>query len=197
MARGSRREWLCGLVLWGAIVCGCALPEVTTRDSSAGETASAAEMAPTAADGGSGRAGTAGHNNPGPSVAEMSGTASDASCSGCAKGAFCIPRVGAVALCLCPPGHVGDGLLCAPDPACAAIGCGSYALCVQAAQGLACQCVKGWNGDGRNCVDLDECAVKPGPCGANERCENRFGSYTCTCQPGYERVDGSCKATAA
>ncbi|XP_075446329.1 epidermal growth factor-like protein 6 isoform X2 [Ascaphus truei] len=40
--------------------------------------------------------------------------------------------------------------------------------------------------DGRNCIDIDECAVGKVTCPFNRRCVNTFGSYYCKCQTGYE-----------
>ncbi|XP_068121412.1 epidermal growth factor-like protein 6 [Hyperolius riggenbachi] len=40
--------------------------------------------------------------------------------------------------------------------------------------------------DGRNCIDIDECAVGKVTCPFNRRCVNTFGSYYCKCQNGYE-----------
>ena len=35
------------------------------------------------------------------------------------------------------------------------------------------------------CPDYDECAVPKSPCGVNEVCHNKVGSYECKCQGGY------------
>ncbi|XP_063809584.1 epidermal growth factor-like protein 6 [Pseudophryne corroboree] len=40
--------------------------------------------------------------------------------------------------------------------------------------------------DGRNCIDIDECAAGKVTCPFNRRCVNTFGSYYCKCQHGYE-----------
>ncbi|KAM5179409.1 epidermal growth factor-like protein 6 [Mantella aurantiaca] len=40
--------------------------------------------------------------------------------------------------------------------------------------------------DGRNCIDIDECAAGKVTCPFNRRCVNTFGSYYCKCQNGYE-----------
>ncbi|KAJ8378349.1 hypothetical protein AAFF_G00243690 [Aldrovandia affinis] len=40
--------------------------------------------------------------------------------------------------------------------------------------------------DGRNCVDIDECASGKNLCPYNRRCVNTFGSYYCKCQIGYD-----------
>ncbi len=46
-------------------------------------------------------------------------------------------------------------------------------------------CPRGFEGDGVNCTDVDECAADPGPCDAHATCENTEGSFTCTCDAGY------------
>ncbi|XP_063313825.1 epidermal growth factor-like protein 6 isoform X1 [Pelobates fuscus] len=40
--------------------------------------------------------------------------------------------------------------------------------------------------DGRNCIDIDECALGKVTCPFNRRCVNTFGSYYCKCQHGFE-----------
>ncbi|KAM9320037.1 epidermal growth factor-like protein 6 [Gastrophryne carolinensis] len=40
--------------------------------------------------------------------------------------------------------------------------------------------------DGKNCIDIDECASGKVTCPSNRRCVNTFGSYFCKCQDGYE-----------
>ncbi|XP_066434167.1 epidermal growth factor-like protein 6 isoform X2 [Eleutherodactylus coqui] len=40
--------------------------------------------------------------------------------------------------------------------------------------------------DGRNCIDIDECATRKALCPLNRRCVNTFGSYYCKCQHGFE-----------
>ena len=41
-------------------------------------------------------------------------------------------------------------------------------------------------------VDVNECDETPNVCGANSTCTNTRGSFTCTCETGFEMVDGSC-----
>ncbi|KAM4771433.1 nidogen-1 [Rhinophrynus dorsalis] len=46
-----------------------------------------------------------------------------------------------------------------------------------------CTCLSGFSGDGRSCVDTDEC--EDSPCHADAVCYNTPGSFTCLCKPGY------------
>uniref|UniRef100_A0A672MN56 Nidogen-2-like n=1 Tax=Sinocyclocheilus grahami TaxID=75366 RepID=A0A672MN56_SINGR len=49
-----------------------------------------------------------------------------------------------------------------------------------------CQCAMGFQGDGRNCYDVDECAEGLSSCGPHSECVNMPGGYHCHCQSGYE-----------
>ena len=40
-----------------------------------------------------------------------------------------------------------------------------------------------WIVDGRNCTDIDECALNRDGCAQN--CQNIIGSYVCSCNVGY------------
>jgi hypothetical protein len=43
------------------------------------------------------------------------------------------------------------------------------------------------------CVDVDECAARPGRCGAHGACHNTSGSFTCLCDSGYSGAQGPCR----
>ncbi|XP_006872431.1 PREDICTED: nidogen-2 [Chrysochloris asiatica] len=49
-----------------------------------------------------------------------------------------------------------------------------------------CECAPGYQGDGRSCVDVDECTTGSHHCGPNSVCINMKGSYKCECPNGYE-----------
>ncbi|XP_076437418.1 uncharacterized protein LOC143276674 [Babylonia areolata] len=56
-----------------------------------------------------------------------------------------------------------------------------------------CACKSGWKGD--NCdQDIDECTDTPNICASvsNSKCENKNGSYSCSCVPGFSKSDGLC-----
>ncbi|XP_070164643.1 protein kinase C-binding protein NELL1 isoform X2 [Polyergus mexicanus] len=71
--------------------------------------------------------------------------------------------------------------------------CHANASCLNLQTTYACHCDIGFQGDGLNCHDVDECKRQGGEdghhCNANTRCVNVIGSYTCECLPGYHRVD--------
>ncbi|XP_039112047.1 nidogen-2 isoform X1 [Hyaena hyaena] len=52
-----------------------------------------------------------------------------------------------------------------------------------------CKCPSGYQGDGRSCVDINECATGFHHCGPNSVCTNLPGSYSCDCRSGYEFAD--------
>ncbi|KAM5235573.1 LOW QUALITY PROTEIN: nidogen-2 [Ctenodactylus gundi] len=49
-----------------------------------------------------------------------------------------------------------------------------------------CECAPGYQGDGRSCVDVNECAAGSHRCGPSSVCVNLPGSYRCECRSGYE-----------
>ncbi|KAM9293960.1 nidogen-2 [Gastrophryne carolinensis] len=64
--------------------------------------------------------------------------------------------------------------------------CDTRAQC-QPATGLnyTCVCASGYQGDGRDCADVNECEAGLSNCGHNTQCLNLPGSFRCDCQPGY------------
>ncbi|KAL8595110.1 hypothetical protein ACOMHN_019148 [Nucella lapillus] len=71
--------------------------------------------------------------------------------------------------------------------------CHHNASCVNLATQYACQCNGGFQGDGNNCQDIDECATEGGKyghhCHSHTVCVNSPGSYRCQCRQGYRRLD--------
>ncbi|XP_048064439.1 nidogen-2 [Megalobrama amblycephala] len=49
-----------------------------------------------------------------------------------------------------------------------------------------CQCAMGFQGDGRNCYDVDECAEGLSSCGPHSECVNMPGGHHCHCESGFE-----------
>ncbi|XP_078681619.1 uncharacterized protein LOC144916364 [Branchiostoma floridae x Branchiostoma belcheri] len=64
---------------------------------------------------------------------------------------------------------------CAPD----------VASCVPEGFNFCCRCNHGYEGDGKSCVDIDECDLEQGPCTNGGTCYNVDGSFSCRCPPGY------------
>ena len=50
------------------------------------------------------------------------------------------------------------------------------------------------NGDGYTCRQIVECTEMDNPCDPNATCEDTTGSYTCTCNQGWNTVEGATQA---
>ncbi|KFM82523.1 hypothetical protein X975_05963, partial [Stegodyphus mimosarum] len=63
--------------------------------------------------------------------------------------------------------------------------CSSVSECVNTQGSYVCNCKQGFRkaDDGKNCIDVDECAETPNIC--QHTCNNVWGSYQCTCNQGY------------
>ena len=112
----------------------------------------------------------------------------------------------------CPGAAVCSGGLCTPADYCedtpapgqgVGPGCLSCQKChpaasciqivVQGQQRQSCACEPGYQGDGYDCVDLDECASGAHSCHPKADCLNTPGSYTCACKPGYQGDGRQCE----
>lgn len=55
-----------------------------------------------------------------------------------------------------------------------------------------CVCLSGWTGE--NCdEDVDECTTDPFICGSNRICKNLEGTYSCSCENGFQLVADKCE----
>lgn len=64
--------------------------------------------------------------------------------------------------------------------------CHTYAECVSdpdSESGYYCQCKPGFDGDGFECVDVNECDEGTTYCSPNAQCYNLLGHYECKCLP--------------
>ncbi|CAL1526060.1 unnamed protein product [Lymnaea stagnalis] len=52
-------------------------------------------------------------------------------------------------------------------------------------------CPAGYGGNGKDCLDVDECAKNNGGC--EQICSNTAGSYHCSCKAGYTQNNTACK----
>ncbi|XP_072516823.1 nidogen-1 [Salminus brasiliensis] len=66
-------------------------------------------------------------------------------------------------------------------------GCDTTAVC-RPGQGnqFTCECATGFTGDGRTCLDIDECRDTPQICGPHTICNNQPGTFRCECMEGFQ-----------
>jgi hypothetical protein len=70
-----------------------------------------------------------------------------------------------------------------PSDPCAV--CDPNALCTLNGGVATCTCQAGFEGDGRTCSDVNECATNNGGCNTNATCVNTPGGARCVCNTGY------------
>ncbi|CAL8362156.1 unnamed protein product [Boreogadus saida] len=63
--------------------------------------------------------------------------------------------------------------------------CHPHAECLQVNANVTCVCLNGYQGNGQECEDIDECLSGLSDCHPNALCNNTLGSYSCACRPGY------------
>ena len=70
--------------------------------------------------------------------------------------------------------------------------CDPNAECVNKVGTYGCQCLAGYDGDGKTCINRDECALGVDSCDSNAQCFDTDGSFTCACNAGYEGDGMAC-----
>ena len=69
--------------------------------------------------------------------------------------------------------------------------CHKNADCANTSGGYSCECIDGYQGNGLECEDVDECDSNP--CDKNAICTNLEGDFECDCKGGFiESENGSC-----
>eukprot|EP00808_Paulinella_micropora_P028098 g10489.t1 len=87
----------------------------------------------------------------------------------------------------CPTGTVristGE---CGPNM-CAMNFCSAQSTCenIPTAPHYNCTCIRGYQGTGLVCNDINECLSNIRPCAGNATCNNLPGSFSCACLPGF------------
>lgn len=76
---------------------------------------------------------------------------------------------------------------------CATTTCHRDAQCTDTEDGPVCACNTGFNGDGFQCTDIDECDANTDNCDTHATCVNTAGSFTCTCDaPAWQGNGTTC-----
>lgn len=68
--------------------------------------------------------------------------------------------------------------------------------CVNTVGSYKCECKAGYQGDGKTCIDIDECASGVHACHKNASCINTEGSYKCSCKNPYTGDGNTCNLAA-
>ncbi|XP_049591742.1 fibrillin-2 isoform X1 [Syngnathus scovelli] len=105
----------------------------------------------------------------------------------CSTNMSCSNTIGSYS-CLCIFGLVYDKGTCVNEDTClnASFICHPLAECHQYQGSFYCHCKDGYQGDGRECSDVDECDRFQVPvCPAFSSCFNTNGSYICECWDGF------------
>lgn len=85
---------------------------------------------------------------------------------------------------ICPTGFSFASNDCHDVDECASSPCSTHASCANTYGSYTCVCLTGYEGDGYQCIDINECD-RYNPCDQHAKCTNEQGSYSCTCNVGY------------
>ena len=103
-------------------------------------------------------------------------------------------------ICGCGPGYSCNGTLCIDLDECNLMAdncseharyctmadyCSEHADCTNTVGSYSCQCSAGYSGNGRTCVDINECSLYIYFRQCPQRCVNTQGSFRCECYFGY------------
>ena len=64
-------------------------------------------------------------------------------------------------------------------------GCHPEARCINNVGSFQCQCKPGYDGDGKNCEDVNECDLGQASCAQDATCINTVGTFVCQCKAGF------------
>ncbi|XP_065361428.1 fibrillin-2 isoform X1 [Calliphora vicina] len=96
--------------------------------------------------------------------------------------------------CACPGNMTLDdsGINCVVADMCAVNKNGCEQICKSEEEGI-CSCFDGFVLDvnGKSCIDIDECQINNGGC--HQLCTNFAGGFKCSCQAGFEFLEGALK----
>ena len=103
----------------------------------------------------------------------------------CSKHGECLAGPDGLALCQCEEGYQGPA--CSEDiDECllSTSSCSPDAFCTNTMGGYECTCSPGYEGDGHNCTNIDDCALAP--CGEHGSCIDGLETFDCLCHHDYE-----------
>ena len=126
----------------------------------------------------------------------------------CDANAYCTNTDGSFE-CECMFGWFGDGVSCIDSDECAILDqpqvhmnvsdplydsnmCSENGFCTNTEGAYNCTCNDGYEGDGFNCTNIDECAEGTDECSEFADCTDTDGSYNCTCWLGYDGDGFNC-----
>ena len=72
---------------------------------------------------------------------------------------------------------------------CKSRACGFTAVCMNTIGSFTCICPLGYEYDGTNCLDINECGDGSASCSENSDCVNTEGGFVCQCHAGFTNVD--------
>ena len=63
--------------------------------------------------------------------------------------------------------------------------CSADSTCTNTMGSYKCACKPGFNGNGRQCSQIDECKTARVDCHFDANCVDKIGFYVCECKPGF------------